>query len=126
AIRARTRHVHGDGSAAAPLPRARDAARALGERVLVEYVELDGALYALTLAGGRLRLHELGSNDAANELEWLRFALGRLSSGASSPAQRAAALANAQSAAAALDRLLVEPIADAIGDAPLVVVPTGA
>jgi hypothetical protein len=126
AIRARTRHVRGDGSASTAVPRPREAARALGDRVLVEYVELDGVLRAVTLAHGRLALHELGEVDATTELEWLRFALGRLARGGNSPAQRAAALGNAQAAAAALDRMLVEPLLPTLGEAPLVVVPTGA
>jgi hypothetical protein len=124
AIRARTRIVRGEG-AIAEAARPRDTAKALGDRALVEYVELDGVLRAVTIARGRTMLHELGPVEAETELEWLRFALGKLARGGNSPAQRAAHLANAQAAAAALDRLLVAPLLSALGDSPLIVVPTG-
>jgi hypothetical protein len=115
AIRARMRHIRGDGNSAPVDASPRDAARALGDRVLVEYVEHDGALYAVTLAHGRHALHDLGrADEPIAELDWLRFALAR--------GRRR--LEGAEAAAAALDRLLVAPLA--VGDAPLVVVPTGA
>jgi CHAT domain-containing protein len=125
AIRARTRLVPSDGGATTVVPDVREATRTLGERVLVEYVELDGMLSALTMAGGRLTLHELGSVDAIAELQWLRFALARLARGRNTPAERTAALGSAQAAAAALDASLVEPLLPALGVAPLVLVPTG-
>ena len=125
AIRARSRLVQGEGVVPDSVTHPHDAVRALGDRVLVEYLELDGVLRAVTLANGRLTLHELGLDDAKAELEWLRFALeGRAR--ASSSAQRAAAMSNAQAAGAALDRVLVEPLLPEIGEGPLVVVPTGA
>jgi hypothetical protein len=101
------------------------ARRAFGGRALVEYVELDGRLFALTQSAGTLRLHELGEADPVSELEWLRFSLTRLARGGPGGGQ-AATLANARASAAALDRLLVAPLLDAVGDAPLVIVPTGA
>jgi len=79
----------------------------------------------VTLVGGLLGLQELHPVDTSTELEWLRFSLSRLARGRLSAAQRTAALANANAAAAALDHSLVEPLLPAIGDAPLVVVPTG-
>ena len=126
-IRARTRIVRGVGKVpAAAVPDRRHAAHALGERALVEYIELDGLLYALTLAGGRLGLHELGADVTDTELEWLRFALGRLARRGTSAEQRGAALGNARTAAAALERLLIEPLLPSLGDAHLIIVPTGA
>lgn len=125
AIRSRSRHVQGPVAPPTAAVRPRRAAAALGARVLVEYVELDGALSALTLLRGRLELHPLGSERGVAELEWLRFSLGRLARRSTTPAQRAAALDNARAAAAALDRLLVEPLLSSLGDASLVVVPTG-
>jgi hypothetical protein len=125
AISARTRLVRGEGGSSGPIPTPQEAARVLGDRVLVEYVELDGVLRALTLERGRLLLHELGELDTAAELAWVRFALGQLARGGNSPAQRAALLANARAAAGALDRMLIEPLLPVLGDAPLVVVPTG-
>ena len=124
-LRARTRIARGSEAGSTPAGTLRSAATSLGERVLVEYVELDGVIHALTLAEGKLRLHELGEIAYPDELDWLRFALRRLSRGTQDAAARAAALANASAAAAALDRQLVEPLHDAIGEAPLVLVPTG-
>jgi hypothetical protein len=126
AIRSRTHLLRGEDAARVALPDPRAAARALGGRVLVEYVELEGAFAAITLAGGRIAVHELASADASRELEWLRFALTRLARGARGPAERAAARAGAKASAAALDRMLVEPLLPAVGDAPLVIVPAGA
>jgi CHAT domain len=126
AIRSRARIVDAAGGAPATLPDARDAARLLAGRILVEYVELDGDLHALTLANGRLALHHLGATGAAAELEWLRFAYRRLAAGRMSAEQRAAARANAETAATTLDQLLVQPLLPTIGETPLVLVPTGA
>jgi hypothetical protein len=125
AIRSRSRLVAPEKETRAAIPDTRDATRLLGDRVLVEYLELDDTLYALTVAEGRLTFHELGSRSATTELEWLRFALGRLARGDLSAAQRAAARDNARAAAASLNRLLVEPLVEAVREAPLVVVPTG-
>jgi tetratricopeptide (TPR) repeat protein len=126
AIRSRARIVEAAGGSPASLPGPRAAVRLLGGRVLVEYIELDGDLHALTLANGRLALHHLGAAGAATELEWLRFAYRRLAAGRMSAAQRAAGQANADTAATTLDELLVQPLLPTIRDAPLVLVPTGA
>jgi CHAT domain-containing protein len=99
-----------------------EIARALGERVLVEYVELDGRMRALTLVRGRLALHDLGDVSPATELEWLRFAISRLARAKGS--MQRTARQTAAAAAARLDRMLLEPL-PLPGDAPLVIVPTG-
>src|SRR5262249_29277207 len=112
-IRALTRHARGGRAATTAASRTRDAARALGNRALVEYVDLGGALHVLTLARGRLALHELGESAiAATELEWLRFALGRRMR---RDAKQASLLDGATAAAARLDRLLVEPLLPTLG-----------
>jgi tetratricopeptide (TPR) repeat protein len=121
AIRARTRRTAGmDGATPQPLATG-NLARALGDRVLVEYVELDGRLRALTLARRRLALHDLGEVSPVEQLGWLRFSLGRLARGRSEAARQ-----SADAAASALDAMLVEPLSETIGDAALVIVPTGA
>ena len=125
-IRARTLQLRGTERPRPDVPHLSDASRLLHERALIEYVEVEGDLRALTLVRGRLELHELGSDGVPNELEWLRFALGRLARQDLSPAQRSAILGNAQAAAAALDRVLVEPLLPVIRHRALVVVPTGA
>ena len=123
-IRASVRHARGGRAASTAAPRTLDAARALGDRALVEYVEVGGALHALTLVRGRLAVRELGeSAAAATELDWLRFALGRR---VRRNSKQAALLDNASEAAARLDRVLVEPLLANLGNADLVVVPTGA
>lgn len=92
---------------------------------LVEYVDVDGKLYALTLVSETLALHELDPN-VTKELEWLRFAYGRLAAGRLTADQRAANRRNAETSAAALETGLLSPLLQTIGDAPLVIVPTGA
>jgi tetratricopeptide (TPR) repeat protein len=125
AIRSRARIVEAAGGAPTSLPDARAAARPLGSRALVEYLELDGAVHALTLANGRLALYNLGAAGPATELDWLRFAYRRLAAGRLSTEQRAAAQRNVDTAAKTLDELLVRPLLPVIGQAPLVLVPTG-
>jgi CHAT domain len=124
AIRARTRAHDADGAAIAAV-RLRDASSVLGGRVLVEYVEHDGFLFAVTLADRRVALHELGPNCAGDQLEWLRFGLARAAR-APSAAERTTARAGAAAAAAALDAQLVAPLLPVLGGGELVVVPTGA
>jgi CHAT domain-containing protein len=126
-IRRLSRHQTGSGAAAGGLASARQIARALGPAALVEFVALDGVLSALTLAGGRLERHQLGSATAAQEdLDWLRFALARVLRRAPTPAQRAAARAAAGASAHELDRRLIVPLVAVLGERRLVIVPTGA
>jgi tetratricopeptide (TPR) repeat protein len=126
AVRARTRQMRGGGTAVSFRLRLPDATRALGARALVEYVELDGELRALTLVDGRTAVHELGPAGIADELDWLRFALGRLADRGVGKARRSAALASTAAAAEMLDSRLVRPLLPRVGGAPVVVVPTGA
>jgi hypothetical protein len=101
--------------------------RALGERALLEYVQLDGELHAVTLVAGQCRLHRLGRSDEVSlELEYIRFALRRLASGSRSAVSHATALRALDHAGHRLDELLVTPLRDRIGDRSLVVIPTGA
>jgi len=126
AIRARSRLIEPDGGVEAAIPSVDQASHALADRALVEYIELDDGLYALTLVGRRLVLHELDGAGHGPELEWLRFAYARLATGRLTPDLRAATVANAAASAAALDALLIAPLREALGEAPLVIVPTGA
>ncbi len=124
-IRTRARLIRGRLDPALALPGPAQAARALGERALVEYVALDGRLSALTLCAGRPALHDLGPNETAADLDWLRFALGRLAGGRLSAAERAAARAGIDASAGALEARLIEPLLPGLGARPLVLVPTG-
>jgi len=125
-IRRLSRHSAGEAGPVSRVPTTNELARALGPRALVELVELDGTLSALTLADGRLSRCELGRLAPVDEeLEWLRFGLARLARGSHTPAQRASLLAGARASADALDRRLVAPLAPTVGGRPLVIVPTG-
>lgn len=98
----------------------------LGDAALVEYLELDGVLRAVTVAGGKVRLHELGQLAGVQEsLGYVPFALRRLGNPRTGSASRAAAAAMLQRAASALDANLLAPLRGALQDRPLVVVPTG-
>ena len=98
----------------------------LGDAALVEYLELDGELHAVTVAGGKVRLHQLGQlADVAESLGFVPFALRRLGNPRTGSASRAAAAAMLQRAASSLDAILLAPLRGALQDRPLVVVPTG-
>ncbi len=99
---------------------------ALGEMALVEYVEHDQVLSAVTVVDGRARLTELGSADLASTLKHVSFALRRMANAESRPESRAAAAATLGRLRGQLDGLLFTPIRDQIGDRALVLVPSAA
>ena len=127
-IRRRRRLLHGaDADAETAPPTPSSLAALLGDRVLVEFVSARGRLHAVTLADGRLRLHDLASaEDAGRELQSLRFSLRRLAHGRGSVASLDAAAAAGAHAASQLDELLFGPLRATIDERPLVLVPTGA
>jgi hypothetical protein len=127
AIRRRARIAAAAGGRPLPIPRASEVTRRLGSRVLIDYIEFDGRMYGVTLAQRRVSLHELGAAARVREeLEWLRFALSQLTHGRDGPGHDAAG-AGAKASAAALDELLLQPLAPMIDSTePLVLVPTGA
>lgn len=127
AIRRKTWRVHGHRNGDAErAPSVEELTPALGEAALVELVESDGRMHAVTVVAGRARLHSLGAVDEVrSELEALRFALDRLARGRGSPASRDAAHRAFAYASRRLDDLLLAPLAAAVGSRPLVVVPTG-
>ncbi len=101
-------------------------AEALGDRVLVEYLECAGDLHAVVLRAGECSLHRLGPvGPVALEVESLRFAWRRLLTGHGSAASLRAAQELAAAAGARLDAALMLPLAPLTGNRPLVVVPTG-
>jgi hypothetical protein len=100
----------------------------LGDAALVEYVESDGTLYAITVVRGRVRLHGLGRlDDIRRDLTFTPFALRRLARlpEGSRGANAQAATALLHDAAGRFDELLLRPLRREIMDRPLVVVPTG-
>jgi len=99
---------------------------ALAGRVLVEYVESDGDLYAVIIGAGRPALRALGpANPVAAELDALRFAWRRLLTGHGSAASLRAAADLTAHAAGRLDDALLAPLAPLPGGCPLVLVPPG-
>ncbi len=126
-IRRLSRHAPGGPALGSAPPGRRELSRALGGAALVELIEVDGTLTALTLTDRRLTRDELGPVEAVTEeLEWLRFALVRLARRRQDAAQRATMLQGAEASAARLGDLMVAPLADRVDERPLVIVPTGA
>lgn len=115
------------GQPATVTPSIAELAAGLGETALVEYLELNQALYAVTITGGRVALHQLGSSDPVRHcLTHLPFALHRMAHPATSPIQLRAATGVLDHVAPTLDAILLAPLARWLGsDRPLVVVPTG-
>ena len=110
----------GGGVEVAPLPSIRAVSAALGPAALVELARHRGRLLAVAVAGGRATLHDLGPlADVLAMLRMHRFHLRRLVTRGDSGAVRAAAA----HAAAELESRLLAPLADRIGDRPLVIVP---
>ncbi|WP_245623134.1 CHAT domain-containing protein [Spirillospora albida] len=101
--------------------RAAELLAALDGRALIELISVGASLHAVTLAGGRMRRHELGpAAPAVRAIATLRFALRALA--ARDDRQAAAGLAHS---AAHLDGMLLGPLARDIGDRDLVIAPTG-
>jgi tetratricopeptide (TPR) repeat protein len=128
AVRDRCRRAAADPlacSSAPPPPRA--LAARLGPRALVEYVALDGELYALSVVAGQPRLHRLGPlPPVLADVERQLFMLRRLAAGGGGAASQQAAVTAVRGLGARLDGRLLVPLAPVLGDRPLVVVPTGA
>jgi hypothetical protein len=98
---------------------------ALGGMALVEYIELDGHLHAVTVVDGVARLHSLGSAERiGHRLTHLSFALRRLASPRTTRASRSAAVAALDRIRDDFDELLFAPIRKRIGERALVLVPS--
>ncbi len=127
AVRDRTRHLPAGAADAlrASVPPAEIAA-ALGESALVEFVVSGPTLHAVTVAGGRILLHRLGElTQVAELIDRIPFALRRMAHPSTRPLSRQAASELLWQAAARLDALVLGPLARAVGDRSLVLVPTG-
>lgn len=100
--------------------------RALGGAVLIELIEVDDVLHAVTLVDGDIRLHRLGDAAPARKLAgMLSLALHRLVA-ARSDSSNGAGWAVLRRSAEGLDESVLRPLASHTGDRPLVLVPTGA
>ena len=98
----------------------------LGDTALIEYVELDDNLLAVTLVNGKARLHELGPLEPIRQgLPHLFFALRRLANPRSSKSALLAAMAGVDRLREDLDRQLMRPLLGDVGDREIAVVPVG-
>ncbi|MET7418576.1 CHAT domain-containing protein [Dactylosporangium sp. NPDC005555] len=122
-VRRRSWQAHGTDGATAAGPPVDVLAAALGDAAFVDLLAIDACLHALVLAGGRVTHRPLGPVEPVlDELHALRFAQRRLVAGRG---HRGAATLAADHAAAALDRMLLAPLDDLVGDRELVLAPTG-
>jgi hypothetical protein len=127
-IRDRARHGRDPGASLPWEPPAVEDVRArLGDAALVEYVSSAGQLFAVTVNHRRARLFPLVPlADAAGEIESLRFSYTRLVRGHGSRQSMEAFSTTSEYATGQLDQWLLAPLRREIGDAPLIVAPTGA
>lgn len=124
-VRDQFRRRPGAVEVAEPLP-AEQLATGLDGAVLVEFVQRDGQLFAVTLSGRGLRLRRLAAGTAVHDLlDRITFALPRIGRARASVDSRAAAAAVLSDAATRLDDALLRPLSGELADAPLVLVPTG-
>ncbi|MGZ4639124.1 MAG: CHAT domain-containing protein [Actinomycetes bacterium] len=97
----------------------------LGGATLVELVDVDGVLHVVTVDARGTALHVAGpTDDAMSELEFARFGLQRLAA-ATTPALVRLGAGGLRGTAEALERALLGPVANRLGDGPVVVVPSG-
>jgi tetratricopeptide (TPR) repeat protein len=124
-IRAASRRVQGQRSEPGMSSLGFDElAERLGDRALVALVDVDATLWAVVVAGGRARLHEVGSSGrAADELESVHFALRRLASRHGSDSSLLSADRSARDSAARLDAQLLAPLRSQLQDREVVLVP---
>jgi tetratricopeptide (TPR) repeat protein len=95
---------------------------ALGSAVLVELIELDGTLHAVTVRRAGIRVHHVGgAGDAAREVDFARFLLRRLADGRPVP-DPVQALADA---GRLLQEALLGPAEADLGTGTVVIVPPG-
>jgi tetratricopeptide (TPR) repeat protein len=127
AVQRRVRRLAGaEGAEPIDIPSPTVLRDQLGQRALVEIVQLDQHLHGVVVAGRRVTLHALGdAATVAAELTSLRFGLERLAFGHRSARARRAAASAVRDAAAQIDMALLAPLAGRIGDRPLVIAPTG-
>jgi tetratricopeptide (TPR) repeat protein len=97
----------------------------LGPAQLVEIVDVDGSLYVLVCAQGKVRQFAAGqASDAMKAADFARFALRRLA--CSRPGDDpGSSLAVLNKAGPALQQALLGPAVRHLGDGPVIIVPTG-
>ena len=108
-VRRHARGARGDQTVVAGFEtELREAVGMLGDRQLLAHAALDGRLYAVSISGGRARLHDLGDASAVGGLiDNLAFALHRLNRTQGSSSSRASATELLNVAATELAGLVV-------------------
>lgn len=124
-IRERSLHRGGPADPLAPPAAVDELAAGLGDAGLLELVDADGTLIAITLAAGRVRLHRIGPMRGADGLlDRVAFAVSRLLRPDLPAALHDAAATLLRDSAARADDALLRRMPELAGR-PLVVVPTG-
>lgn len=115
AIRARQHHARGAGPGSRALPSVGEIAEAVGDALLMELVDVDGTLYAITVRGGTVRRHEIGPvTTAARAIDYARFQLRRIGRGAK---------VDLDEVGERLEQAVLGEVLPALVDAPVVIVP---
>lgn len=97
---------------------------ALGDRALVEILEMDGRLHAVVMTAKGCGLQRLcAADDVAREVGMVRSSLRRLAHGQGSEASKAAAANALAYGGQQLDEMLLGSVRDRTGDGPLVIIP---
>ncbi len=92
----------------------------LGDRRLIEIVQVEGVLHVIVVAGRRLRLHTVGSVPE-REVQLNRFALRRIAHGPPQPGDELVLAHRGRQ----LELSLLGSAAAELGDGPIVVIPSG-
>ncbi|GGS20582.1 MULTISPECIES: CHAT domain-containing protein [Actinokineospora] len=109
-----------------PVATADEVLARLGDRALVDFAASDGALVAVVLAGGRVRMVRIGGlAEATESARRLHADLNALAPDQLPAPLAAVVTASARREAVRLDDALLRPLRGLIGDRDLVVVPTG-
>lgn len=125
AVRDQARRTSGPGSRVSRPP-VEVLVAALGDLALVEYVEHDGSVWAVTAVAGRVRLWPLGAvTDVVRLLVHLPLVLRRLARGSGPARSTLAAMGLFTELGRSLEKALLTPMLRELGDRPLVVVPSG-
>ena len=124
-VRRRARTARGDPSSRINLrDEIASSLALLGDRQLLAHARVDGRLHAVSVIGGRARLHDLGPVDDVNErIEALTFSLHRLNRIQGSDESRLAAAEMLYAFADELAEIVLPPIVAEAFD-PVVIVPT--
>jgi CHAT domain-containing protein len=124
-VRARALQARGAGDAGPTAFDMDGLFNRLGDAQLIEIVDLDGTLYVLLGGDGRVRQFTAGQTQKATRAaQFARFALRRLARGRPGDDQHSA-LAILDRTGPELQDAILGPVADSVGDGPLVVVPPG-